>query len=352
MGEEVPKYSISVPVYNMIALLPKCIDSLMRQEFEDLEVILVDDCSTDNSFQICLNATKADKRFRAVRQDKNRGLSSTRNLGVQNANGKYVTFVDSDDYVEDNFIMSVDAKERQFQCDMISWGLFNDVVYPDGTIEVAVSNLNYPTEFLAKPAGEEEWTRFIMNTFFASTCLRIYRLDIIRKYGLVFDTECVDFEDYIFNISYCRHIHSFLVMKESFYHYRQPYGQLSTVKRKWGTVVPFDVSDRVFRATETFFRDTGFNHVGTKKVYLYVYKAYFNEIEYAYRTKAYCNFVKAVMSLMTNKSFYIMLGELQSSSVGHFAKMLRFLIDMRLKRTFGWALWLMEYRSLGRVKRK
>ncbi len=95
--------SIIVPIYNTEKYLHNCIDSIIRQTYMEIEIILINDGSTDNSGNICDEYAKKDKRIR-VFHNANGGLSNARNFGVQKSNGEYVTFVDSDDSIESDFV--------------------------------------------------------------------------------------------------------------------------------------------------------------------------------------------------------------------------------------------------------
>lgn len=103
------KYSFIVPVYNTEKYLKKCLDSLVNQTYKDFEIIIVNDGSTDNSINIINEYSKKYKNIKVINQ-KNGGLSHARNEGVKNANGKYILFVDSDDYVETELLNEVDKK--------------------------------------------------------------------------------------------------------------------------------------------------------------------------------------------------------------------------------------------------
>lgn len=94
--------SIIVPVYNCEKYLDRCICSLINQEYKNIEIILLNDGSTDNSFEICKKYLKADNRIKLINK-KNSGVSLTRNSGIDIASGKYLVFVDSDDYVDNDF---------------------------------------------------------------------------------------------------------------------------------------------------------------------------------------------------------------------------------------------------------
>lgn len=95
--------SVIVPVYNVENYLDKCIESLIKQKYDNIEIILVDDGSTDRCGSICDKAAEFDSRIKVLHQ-KNKGLSEARNVGIKCARGEYICFVDSDDYVEESFI--------------------------------------------------------------------------------------------------------------------------------------------------------------------------------------------------------------------------------------------------------
>lgn len=100
---EEPLISVIVPVYNVEKYLDKCVDSIVNQTYKNLEIILVDDGSPDNCPKMCDDWARKDKRIRVIHK-KNGGLSDARNAGIDCANGKYLTFIDSDDYVDKDYI--------------------------------------------------------------------------------------------------------------------------------------------------------------------------------------------------------------------------------------------------------
>ncbi len=97
------KVSIIVPIYNTEKYLKKCLDSIVRQTHQNLEIILVDDGSTDNSSEIANSYAKIDKRIKVIHQE-NQGQSTARNTGLSKATGEYISFIDSDDEIAKNFI--------------------------------------------------------------------------------------------------------------------------------------------------------------------------------------------------------------------------------------------------------
>lgn len=98
--------SVIIPVYNVCEYLQTCIDSVRNQKYNNLQIILIDDGSTDGSGGKCDEAAKADKRITAIHQS-NRGLSAARNKGLEMATGKYVCFLDSDDWFNENFVFEL-----------------------------------------------------------------------------------------------------------------------------------------------------------------------------------------------------------------------------------------------------
>ena len=97
------KFSIVVPVYNVEKYINKALDSILNQTYNNFEVIIVNDGSTDNSQKIIDKYTKLDKRFKSYKKE-NGGLSSTRNFGIKYTTGDYLLFIDSDDYIEKDYL--------------------------------------------------------------------------------------------------------------------------------------------------------------------------------------------------------------------------------------------------------
>lgn len=95
--------SVVIPIYNVEKYLRKCIETVIDQTYTNIEIILVNDGSTDNSLQICNQFKEKDKRIKVINK-KNGGLSDARNVGIKNAQGKYICFIDSDDFISEKYI--------------------------------------------------------------------------------------------------------------------------------------------------------------------------------------------------------------------------------------------------------
>ena len=113
--------SVIVPIYNSEKHLNKCVDSILNQTYKDLEIILIDDGSTDNSPKICDEYAKNDNRIKVIHKE-NGGLSSARNAGLKIATGEYITFVDSDDYIDVTMYEKMHASIKKPNADICMCG--------------------------------------------------------------------------------------------------------------------------------------------------------------------------------------------------------------------------------------
>ncbi len=126
MKADLPLVSVVAPVYNIRDYVRKCLESITRQSYENLEVIVVDDGSTDGSGEICDQFAKMDARVRVVHQ-KNGGLSSARNAGLKKAKGEFVCFIDGDDYIRKDFILDLYNAARDNEAEIAICGFNKEI---------------------------------------------------------------------------------------------------------------------------------------------------------------------------------------------------------------------------------
>ena len=112
------KISVIVPVYNVGKFLEECLDSIINQTFSDIEVLCIDDCSTDNSYSILTEYSKKDSRIKVFSMNKNSGLSVVRNLGIEKSLGKYISFIDSDDYLDLDFYSLLYKEANKYKAEI------------------------------------------------------------------------------------------------------------------------------------------------------------------------------------------------------------------------------------------
>lgn len=202
-----PIVSIIIPVYNVEKYLHQCVDSVIAQTFTNFEVLLIDDGSTDASREICDKYVRKDKRIRVFHK-RNGGVSSARNLGLEKALGKWVSFVDADDWIEkdmvDNLISFCKSEADTILCSARS-------VRPNG--EQNLFNLDNRffdsvDSFLAQSYHHWAVWGYLLS------------VSIIRNNKIHFEEQISMSEDCLFLIKYFSYAHSFHTLKKELYNYR------------------------------------------------------------------------------------------------------------------------------------
>ena len=135
--KEEKKISIIIPIYNVEKYLPACVESILQQTYKNLEVILVDDGSPDRCPVICDELAQKDDRIRVIHQ-KNKGLSGARNTGIDNAQGDYLIFVDSDDTVEQTLVEELYTYAEKWNCAIVACG--RNYIFEDGQIVCKIAH--------------------------------------------------------------------------------------------------------------------------------------------------------------------------------------------------------------------
>lgn len=169
------KVSVIIPVYNNEAYVEKCIRSVIGQSFKELEIIIIDDGSTDQSRSILERIAEEDRRIKLIHQE-NAGVAAARNAGLKEATGEYLVFVDSDDYIGKEYIQNLYQRAKDENADIVICGLV--FVDEDGNVLKTV----IPREYMRYK--KEEWTFRI-----SAVCSHFYRLDLWKKYDIYFFTE-------------------------------------------------------------------------------------------------------------------------------------------------------------------
>lgn len=224
------KVSIVVPVYNVEKYLNRCIDSLLLQSYENYEIILVNDGSTDNSGFICEEYAKKYSNVKVVHK-KNEGLGFARNTGIDNAIGDYIVFIDSDDFAEKELVEDLYKAVKEVNADICIGG-YNRVDLDDKLISTHSYDKNI---FIGKEVFNLLMPRMIgslpdkKDSISVSSCNVLYSKEIIDKYNIRFvsERELIS-EDLIFNLSYLNHAKKAVTIEKSNYNYRINYGSLTT----------------------------------------------------------------------------------------------------------------------------
>lgn len=204
--------NIIVPVYNVEKYLSACLDSIVNQTYKHLHIILIDDGSTDNSGHICDEYANKDNRIEVI-HTKNQGVSSARNLGIDKAYGEYVSFIDSDDTVQSNYIEElVSHTKSEFDYDLIMCNF--KLIFSNITIDKSYSNENIFS-------GEFTYDYQYLYSIMSYPCGKLYKLQIIKENKINFPTDFTDAEDQMFNFKYCRYVKKYYLVNKPLYNYLQ-----------------------------------------------------------------------------------------------------------------------------------
>lgn len=200
------KFSIIIPIYNAEKSLRKCIDGVVSQTFHDFELILVDDGSTDKSLEICNNYAITDSRITIISQ-KNSGVSSARNRGIETAKGEWITFIDADDYVDNKYL--------ECFCQHISD--INETLIIQGYTNIVKGEANQKVIYSKRILESKDFGRIL--EIYGAVWGKLYNSSIIRKHNIKFDIEISYSEDTIFLLEYAIHCKSIIFSECVEYNY-------------------------------------------------------------------------------------------------------------------------------------
>lgn len=212
-----PAISVIVPVYNVERFLEQCLESIVNQTFNDIEIICINDGSTDNSLSILEKYQKKDKRIRIISQY-NKGLSEARNIGIKNAKGKYISFIDSDDFIDLEMFDILFKKSESTQSDITicnfklffedtkTYGYYRDEIFYYH-LKSKIFNLRSQPQIINCIAA---WDRLI-------------RKDFLDKYNIKFISGMI-YEDVTFHIECMIHASKIALIPDHLYFYRKNAG--------------------------------------------------------------------------------------------------------------------------------
>lgn len=210
--------SIIVPVYNAEKFLELCITSIINQSYNDIELILIDDGSTDNSGKICDEYALKDERI-TVFHCRNNGVSAARNIGLDNAKGKYIIFIDSDDYVEKNYIEEL---VKAIESDKNELAICGIKEIENKKVKIRKKR--------AKLTGNFYEDYFSLIDFLCVPFAKIFLSEIIEKNKIRFNEKLSYAEDEIFNLTYYQYINNYKFVYKCLYIYNRFSGSLGDKK--------------------------------------------------------------------------------------------------------------------------
>lgn len=210
--------SIIIPVYRAAESLERCVRSLVQGSYSELEILLIEDCSPDHSWDVCKRLEETYTCVRAFRNEHNSGPSATRNRGLQEMTGSYVMFVDSDDWVEPNYVSSFVELYRKHRPGMIICGYVNHDEVQNASTEYFC--WNDPAKVIEKPL-KQELLQLNHDRLLPQIWNKFFVADIIRKKRIVFDTSIHMGEDFRFLLTYLEYVSNdqLMLINLPLYHY-------------------------------------------------------------------------------------------------------------------------------------
>lgn len=208
--------SVIIPIFNSEKYLSRCIESILNQDYENLELILINDGSSDSSDSICLHYKNLDRRVQYI-ETKNNGVSHARNVGIFNSNGKYITFIDSDDFVERNFISELLHGLKTVNADLAMCNL--NYYYFNRLVKKSLFNESNCL------LNEKDKFRFLYddsNTVIRTASCKLFKTEIIKNSDISFKKNISNGEDFIFCFEYTLHCKRIVsIMDKHLYFYRK-----------------------------------------------------------------------------------------------------------------------------------
>ena len=236
-----PKLSVIVPVYKVEKYIHQCLDSLLAQDYEDMEILLIDDGSPDRCGAICDDYAKKDARVRVIHQE-NQGIAEVRNVGVREARGDYIAFADSDDYLCPGMFSKMMGCFDNETVDMVVCDYYT--FYDDAVDQLAREHRPIDNSWPIEKIRDE----YLIDRYPAFMWNKIYRRSLFD--GVSIPTGIV-YEDLYVMAPLVAKARGIVYVPEPFYCYRQhasSFGVTAKIKKKWGMYLSWRERERVCEA--------------------------------------------------------------------------------------------------------
>lgn len=258
--------SIIVPVYNIEQYLTRGIESLLNQTLHNIEVILIDDGSTDNSRRICEEYGKKDRRISLIVQ-KNFGVSHARNVGIENANGDYIMFIDPDDEISLDMCEKLYSTMQKDNCDLVLCNFYR--IINEKRIPVI---LNYPSRLNNPLKIKSLMLDMIGNEIYGEETVMgciwrgLYKKDLLLKYSIKFPENIRPMQDLIFMVEYLSKCLSISINKEClYYYYINPNSAVTGYKQNL-----WDNNNKVFYLLEEILQKNNFDRITKQRLDIFM----------------------------------------------------------------------------------
>lgn len=209
-------FSIVVPIYNAQKFIKRAVESIQNQTFQDYELILVDDGSSDKSAEMIDAYGEQDERIKVIHK-KNGGVSSARNCGIEHASGTYLICMDADDKYDQNALQVLADTLKKTNPDLLSFG-YHEVIIENGQT-ISSSDKGFQDHFYHVAESKKELLSVITEIPFRAVWNKAFKLEIIKQNNIKMDETLFLGEDYCFNLEVLEHCSTFQTMKNPLYYY-------------------------------------------------------------------------------------------------------------------------------------
>lgn len=321
--------SIVIPVYNAEKYIAECIASLNNSKRESVEILLVNDGSTDGSLDVCNRLAQEDNTIRVI-DSENKGVSAARNIGIKNAYGQWILFVDADDYLETGAIDYIIKNLPKNENVMCRFGMSKDYYRNGLQYEIkklecsffAEKNLNYKKIFSIR----DDFDLLFENNVFDSACLCLFNRNIIKNNGLQFIEGMKVREDSEFLLHYLEIVQTVEVWNSFLYHYRIDGDDGYSLRREIRIIDIERIALRYMKTLDVICKE---KTRGKKVISYFVYQLFYGGIVYIAATNpnSYMKIRGYTNSAMDNPLLYTIIS--QADSKNKFHKVLLMLFKMR-----------------------
>lgn len=253
------KVSVIVPIYNVEKYLEKCLHSIINQTYKNMEIILIDDCSKDNSLEICKNYLLKDKRVMLIKQQKNSGQVDSYVKGLQIASGESIVFIDSDDWVDLSMIQKLVEKMKSDEADIVVCGCQkvyeNKIIYEPELFDI-YKNSYLKEEVISFSGGNFNTNNFIYDFAKFYRCNKLIKKEILISNLKYINKEIKVFEDNCLVLPCLLDAKKISCVKEYLYFYRQRKG--STMNKFDSKVI--ETNRKVIKKIDKIYKDRSISH--------------------------------------------------------------------------------------------
>lgn len=217
-----PKISIITPVYNVELYIKECIKSILNQTFKEFELILIDDCSTDGSGDICDRYAENDYRIKVIHNKFNKGVSESRNIGINISRGRYIGFVDSDDTIHPKMYEKMYGLAIKSNAEITACG-YNEINYIENSKLINVAPLSGKISIEGINIKNEFERLIVKNNVltYASLCNKLYKKKYLETKKILINKDLKIAEDLCFNIEAVLNSNKIVAINEPLYNYRR-----------------------------------------------------------------------------------------------------------------------------------